>query len=502
MKRLLCLLLALFTLLTLASCASSTITEETDPPAAKTEKSSSIDEPDETVDPDSVPDIPATFNFGGEEIVILSSDRSWWKDEVSVEQENGEVINDAVWGRNLEIEENLKVKLTNSFVSYGGDDNHIISRVDKSIAGGTREFDIVMANCYKTCMATTKGYFLDLNEIENINLKKSYWMQGYNQAVEFKGAQYSATGAIALSTMRFAFATFFNKEMFDAATVPYLYDAVREGKWTLEYQLSLLETFYRDEDGDLAKSADDIYGLITSDHISTDPYWACCDLPLMTRTSNGEYQFEPNLDRLSTAIDKIILIYKNQGTNVIPKESADAEQDKIRSAFANEKGAMATMRLMETENESIRDMNSHYGVVPMPKLDEDQQNYYTHVHDQFTVATVLSYLEPARRPMVGAVLETMAYLSSTTVVPAYYEITLKFKYASDPDSYEMLDTVMNGRRVDAGNVYYETVGSPHNMMREILKSLTNSIAQKMATQKRTTPKAVKNLNDALNKMKD
>ena len=56
--------------------------------------------------------------------------------------------------------------------------------------------------------------------------------------------------------------------------------------------------------------------------------------------------------------------------------------------------------------------------------------------------------------MTGAVLEALAYESRETVIPAYYDIALKGKYARDPESVEMLDLIFAGRIYDLGDTYW------------------------------------------------
>ena len=59
--------------------------------------------------------------------------------------------------------------------------------------------------------------------------------------------------------------------------------------------------------------------------------------------------------------------------------------------------------------------------------------------------------------MTGAVLEALSYESRQTVIPAYYEIALKGKYARDPESVEMLDLIFAGRIYDLGDTYWCTI---------------------------------------------
>ena len=51
------------------------------------------------------------------------------------------------------------------------------------------------------------------------------------------------------------------------------------------------------------------------------------------------------------------------------------------------------------------------------------------------------------------ILEALNAETYKTVVPAYYEIALKVKYARDNESVEMMDMIMESRIFDFGYVY-------------------------------------------------
>ena len=114
----------------------------------------------------------------------------------------------------------------------------------------------------------------------------------------------------------------------------------------------------------------------------------------------------------------------------------------------------------------------------MPKYDKSQAEYGTLMHDQFTVFAIPATAEAERFDMIGATLEVMASESARTVKPAYYEIALKRKYMSDPVAWEMLDLIFNTVRIDAGIVYTNALGNPHDQLRQIITSKKNTVASK------------------------
>ena len=354
--------------------------------------------------------------------------------------------------------------------------------------------------CYLVLQSTLDGTFRDLTQLEYLDLSQSYWTQDYNEVISYNDKQFSATGMIALSTYRFAFVTMFNKPQFDDKGIPYLYEAVANDEWTLDYQAKIAEDFYQDLNGDGKKDEEDFYGLITSPYISTDPYWASCDLKLVEKNPDGEYEYVLDTERLSDVADKVLYLFYESGSYIYPHTGLDAEQDDIRIAFSKGNGAMATTRLVAAEQPDIRNMEEEYGIVPMPKFDVAQEEYGTLQHDQFTVYAILNTVGEDKFQMLGAVLEVMASESLRTVKPAYYEIALKRKYMSDPVAWDMLDLIFATVRIDAGIVYTNVLGNPHDLFRQIITAKKNTVSSKFSKMNRTVSKHLSKMENKLDEL--
>ena len=467
MKKLLALLLVFVTIASvLVACADSG-----DAQAGGTVNS-------ETGELTQLDNIPESLRFEGEEVAIISRAYIGWTwDEVAVPELNSEPVNDAIFNRNVKVDDRLGVTIV-PYAIEDVDQAKPLEEVQRAVLAGSSEYDLLAGAAYLVLQYSLEGLFCDLTQLEYLDLSQDYWMQDYNDVISYNDKQYSATGMIALSTYRFAFVTMFNKNEFDDKQVPYLYEAVNNGEWTLDYQSALAEDFYQDLNGDGKKDEEDFYGLITAPYISTDPYWASCDLHIVEKNADGEYEYTLDSSRLSSATDKILQLFYESGTYVYPHTNYDAEQDDIRLAFSNGMGAMCTTRLVAAEQGDIRNMEDLYGIVPMPKYDKSQAEYGTLMHDQFTVFAIPATAEAERFDMIGATLEVMASESARTVKPAYYEIALKRKYMSDPVAWEMLDLIFNTVRIDAGIVYTNALGNPHDQLRQIITSKKNTVASK------------------------
>ena len=473
--RVLAVLLAAVMLLS-ALCSCGTAEEETGTTAATTADLPAVTEAETEI----TDDLPDDLNYNDDEIVILSRYREGWTSgEIAVEKLIGEPVNDAVFERNKAVEERLGVKLV-SVEEPGDSAYNVTNKAALSVKSGTHEYDVMAAACYVSVNESLNGILADMRQSEYIDFDKPWWSQGYNEVVEYQGAQFCGLSSALLSQYRFAFVTLFNKDLFDEAQQPYLYDAVDDGTWTLDKQFSLIPVFHQDNGNGVQDEEDDIFGLVSCDYVSTDPYWSSCMVDIIKKNADGEYEFVFDSGKLHEVGEKVLRLFyaTDGGTYDYKMEVENAEQYKIRDMFGRGGAAMATIRILEVENQAIRGMEQEFGVGPMPKFDEAQQEYRTLLHDQFTVFSILATVKDDRLDEVGAVLEAMASISYKTVRPAYYETTLRTKIAKDPQSARMFDLIVDNIYIDAGIIYTIPLSTFHNHFREIIGSKENTVISK------------------------
>jgi ABC-type glycerol-3-phosphate transport system substrate-binding protein len=480
-KRILSALLAgLLMLPTLASCATAADPIEKGTSAqttAATEADTSLRD-----------DLPDDLYFDDDEITIAGNKRDETKAEIAVEALMGEPVNDAVFERNTLVEKRLGVKI----IPYE-EDHNIVDKVTTAVKAGSAEFDAMAAECFITLPKTLEGVFADLNSTMYLNLEQPWWSQGLNEAISHQDTQYIATGSMLLSLYRFGFITVFNKRLFDEANQPYLYEHVENGTWTLDKQIELIPIFHRDNGNGVQDEEGDIYGFITSDYTNVDAYWSACQLPIIGKTEDNEYEFVFDSARVFDAAEKLIKLFHDTDDGLYALRPDD-KWPIIRQMFADGYGAMASFRLLELENATMRNMVDEFGVAPIPKYDELQKEYRTLLHDQFTVVSIPTTVTEDRLDMVSAVLEALSSTGYRVVRPVYYEDTLRTKIAQDPQSAEMMDIIVEGVYIDAGIIYIAALNSFHHELRFIVQSGQNDTVSRFKSRAKVVEKNIKQIN--------
>ena len=482
-----------------ASCAETAGGENDTTANAATEMPSATDDitvPEETIVGDDVPEL----NFGGEDIVILARNRDWFVDEIVVNDENGTVVNDAIFKRNTLVSERLGIELVLQGVT-GTNNYNVRDELKKYIDSGAKDIDIVANAAYVAASTQADGLYLNLNDVEYLDFTKPYWSQGLNTAMEVGGAQYLCSGAILLSYYRFIFVTFFNVDMFNNAGIELLYDTVEKGEWTLEKQFTLAEQLYKDNNGNGESDEGDFFGFMGNhDMIGVDGYWASFELPILTKDENGYYKYSLDLERTGKAVELINdFFWNNKGVMRVNHKSGDTEQDAIAQSFANEEAAMVTLRLIECENDLVGMGN--YGIVPLPKLDKDQQLNRAAIHDSFSALSIPNFnFSDEELSMLGAVLEVMASQSFKTITPAYYEQALKGRYANDPQSVRMRDEITQNVWIEAGILNCNAIEAPHKTFRDAIKNHYPNVTSLFTQKAKITARKVGELNEKLEKL--
>jgi hypothetical protein len=412
-------------------------------------------------------------------VTILSRDASFVSDELWVDDQNGSMVNDEIYKRNAKVMEQLDVTIES--IKLSGDAYLVSTEVRNAASNGEAYFDIAANSTYSTIMYTSENIFLDLTECEYLDLDAIYWSQGYNESASIGNSQYLATGALALSLYRLMFITFYNKNLLEAAQYENLYTVVDEGRWTLDYQIQLSKDLYSDADGSGTVSEGDTVGFASSTLSYIDPYWSSCDIQIITKDADNYFVYSLDSEKLSNTVDKLIILFHQSNAWFDKSAGDDGKQTAMSELFATGNVGTVTLRLGSVETSQFINMQDEYGIIPMPKYDENQEKYYTFLHDQFTSIGIPSVhsSDEEKVQMLGAVLEAMALENYKSVVPAYYEVALKGRYLEDSDSWRMLDMIYENVKVDAGVLYTKNLGSIHQTPRDMIESGVNTVTSKL-----------------------
>ena len=429
-----------------------------------TEEETEKETEEETENKYDVYDDLGDIDLDGREINIASSNHPWLGDEIAVDRFSGEVVSDAIYKRNMMVEARLNAKLNNILLSDNLYDpgNDVIM----SINGGTHMYDLVLAATYTSIIRTAEGAWRDLTNYDSLDLSKPYWNQLFNEQMSIGGSQYMATGAISLSYYRMTYVTLVNDNLLNSHPgAPDLFSVVDDNKWTIEYQKNLAKDYYHDATGN-GKDSGDTFGFVTQLFNGSYPYLSSCEINMMSKGPDGYYQLALDTNKLHNVVDQLLELFSAESTYTT---MAMSNWDEVEKIFSEGRALMINTMLRSIESHDLVNMQDGYSILPVAKYSEDQDTYYSFVHDSFTAMAI-----PASAPewdcdVFASVMEALASESYRTVTPAYYEVALK-RYANNLESIEMLDMITQNVYVDPAMAYIQRTNQFFVKIRDIVKS--------------------------------
>ena len=466
-----------------------------------TAQGDTTEQPADTEDLAYVADLPDDLNFGDKTINIFSTGQAFSKDEFDAPSMNGATVNDAVYTRNLAVEDALGVRL-NVIVADPSSVYNVGNAVRNAVATGDKSYDIATMPGYTHTAYVLEGDFYNLLNVENLDLDKLYWTQGFNQIMSNGNSQYVTCGAYSLSMYRNMYITLYNKPVFQANGLEDLYDLVKADKWTFTKQTEMVANLYNDLNGNSERDASDFYGFVTGASTSVDPYWVGFNMPIMS-LQDGVYSVDYDTEKLIDIVTNVQnMLFRNEGVYCVGKTGTADGSDKtvIISQFATGNAAMCTTMIFQIENYlTPNNFEPEYGIAPIPKYNENQEDYYTHIQDRLSVMGIVATVADSDLPMMGAVMECIAEQSYKYIYPAYYENALSYKYLQNPQSVEMLDLIYHSIKVE-GTFIYSSKFAMLGQLRTIVSSDNNRISSMLKGYNRKWQSGADELNEALEKL--
>jgi len=455
MKRILSILLLCSMLFLFSACNNGEEPHDsTSDTTAKTDETTAAS--DIYYEPD---DLPIGMNFDTT-IKILACDGEGDVEEISVEDLTSDVVNDSIYNRERYVEERLGVEI--EVYSAGLD-----TELEKQMASDEDNFQIVSNPVYILSENLFRGYYTDLYTVEHINFDKPWWPKDFAEAAEIDGCLYFASGSLARSLIQNLWAIYFNKTLTESysSDIPEMadiYGLVERGEWTIDKLIELSTGIYIDSNGSTTEDEEDLYGLGFHSYIGTDPLWTSFDINIFSKSDDGWFEVDIDTEKLYDALEKLRYVAHDMSGCYVAE---DSQPDSVLIEYLAPKFAGSTLvfkenKLNAAETPTLRNMKDDYGIVPFPKYDEKQKEYYSHAHDNYTVFAIPTTNQ--KLEATGAVLEAMASYSYRETIPAYLNVALKGQYMSDPISRRMIDMIVDGLRLDTAWMYVYTLGGSFN----------------------------------------
>lgn len=439
-KRTLTLLLVLLMLVGSAGCSQETQGDDTQTPDSG-EMTDTVAL--ETEDP-TLANVPSG-SYNGYNFIMLNNESNFAYTMMTADEITGDGINDAIYNRNKTIEDRLDINLSENIVPY----DDLSPTMTTCIASGDTSYSCFWHESHAATTFALEGQLWNIHDISAINLDQEYWDKGVMEDLEIGDYLYYLLGDLHLMFRESFWMVGFNKNIAENVGLEDLYATVRNGKWTLDVMAASMQKACIDLNGDNVIDGDDQFG-VTCYNGCIIPLFIGAGETLVTEDEDGVPHFTKPTDRFYETYEKIFSCFYASNVNYVCDESTTANIEQYKT---NEMGAWHGVFLnghslfyLEPVGslKKMRNMDAEFGILPYPKLNEDQAEYVTNIASYAAVCCVP--ISTKDEKMTGVVLENLCALSHGELYDAYVNDTLNFKYINDQESIEMLKIIYaNGR---------------------------------------------------------
>ncbi|MBQ3178684.1 MAG: hypothetical protein IJB52_12765 [Clostridia bacterium] len=442
-KTIITLLLAAMMLSTLAACGDSGAADNTDAgnTAAETQTADPAKETTALEARLAVQDELPDKDFGGRNFTVIGLEAN--AEHILTEEQTGEGVNDAVFSRNLTVEERYNAKV--AFVDGGAHRDCATLVANTITAGDSDAFDLVQFHVVSNSGNAMKGLYLNWYDVPYIDFEKPWWSDSNIEDLTINNHNFLAMGDFALTTISGTYCMFYDKDEAVNYQIEDLYEVVKDGRWTLDYLGELCETVYTDKNGDGEPNDGDYFGMASDQQSNFNTYLWAGDNKIFSRNSEGELEYTYYSEHLIDLYNKCYDLL-NYNAGVFTKMDHNSGTIKF-----TEYGTLTCNALLGQAVTFLADFENEYGIIPYPKYDENQKDYMSMVdgsHEAMAVGKAAADLE-----FIGIMTEVLCAESYKQVVPAYYDVCLKQRYASSEKDAEMIDLCVDARVFDLGYVY-------------------------------------------------
>lgn len=436
-KKIITLILAALAIISLVACKQ----EGNNSTGSTGTSDSGTSGADGTYDASNILDRFENKDFGGRDFRIYCA--NYFNDSVFVRQaptedaDPADRINAALYKRDAQLEEKYKVKMSYTVAK----DDQVLSDTAKELALTNEDtMDLLLGSLfYLGSGMLDDGLLIDINDITEIDLSNDWWNSNMTEFFTFGEKVFFSTGDITTRGTTSVSLILFNKTLLEDDKIELPYQSVYDGTWTYEklYQMYCGKSVDLDKDGIISLENDKI-GFLAGSYSS---YFGC----------GGRYTVR-NSDGSFTGV------YDTKANiNILEKLQEWFNDDVLNHTYYPGVSAFVTDRAYFIEAAGcdlslFRDMESDFGAVPFPKLNEEQKDYIDFANPWITTCATFP-VTVSDLDFSGFMTEALAALSKYTTSPEQYEVIMKNKELRDDDSKKMLEIAVASATYDIGFNY-------------------------------------------------
>ncbi len=464
-KKIIALMLAVITVFSIAACGPAPKQDQeqdqerdqeqnaTDSIGTESETRDKVAEFLETYNPENtaesyVEEVDRLYDFKGHEFKFLNSAPIYSMYIYLAPDATGDVLDEACVLRNIMAQEKFNITITEETQPYA----EIAAYAQTLIQSGEDVYDAMYIGCQSLAPMITENLFVDLMEMDQLNLDKIWWDQPLITRNIIGDRLFYATSDLHLMAFEGVWAIYFSEGMMTELGLEFPYQAVQEGKWTIE----MLQQYCKEAanlNGDQSFSYDlngsATYGIATdTDKIRYMLYGMNSEY--VERDETGRYQFTAATDdKFKQSWEVLINLWGPDNGIGVFGSGSDLDDTGYFSIFMDGRSMFLSAELKGAT--ILREWEGTFGLLPQAKYDENQESYESTVFNN-----VLSFCVPTTNTefeRTAIITDYLTYESYRSLLPRYYDIHVGLKALTREESKMSLEYIRNSRGIEVSIPY-------------------------------------------------
>jgi len=335
----------------------------------------------------------------------------------------------------------------------------LIDYITPLFATGFSDYHVISGSQFFSIdkvLGTGAGRFINFNaltESENqLQLDQPWWDSQRIETLTFDNVSWYITGHLSLSWVASMYVSIINRRLWDdnsamigtlTGGLTCIYDIVRAGLWTMDLLIDITNSIFTSLTGEETRRRGDTVGYLSRAGTGSTAGFALsvgAGVPYTT-WQNGRPQIGLSDQRAVDFADRIHTLYSDSLSFVANTNSFGEIFEIFR-----EGNALITVGMLQSIELFLVDegFDDRLHIAPIPKLNAEQANHYTLLHDSVALFSIpIDHFGIIRD--ITLVLDRMAQLSYEIVYPAFNERTVMRIIDQDYDNVrEMLRIARDG----------------------------------------------------------
>ena len=413
--------------------------------------------------------------YNGEKFVVVTPETGtrYLPGQIITEEATGDIIMDAAYDRNRIVEEKFDVVIEHIPIASA----NYYTNLKTNIMAGDSTYDLAAAFLRPLATLAVEPLFLDISKLPYIALEQPWYSQA-NDAMNILGKQTLLFSDYTCITISCTYGMFYNYDLAEKYSVTGLQETAMAGGWTIDKLLGNIKGVTQDVNGDGVLDENDQFGIGFYGDLTAPTN----DIGTVLQYGMGQFTTKTDSDGmpvLDVLTERNATIVSKLNQLVWGGECYDRFKDNIENTmmFAQNQIMFFVCIIMHAPN-YMRDMTDDYKVLPLPKFDETQREYYTTISQSssFLYGFPITVKDPERNSVI---FDALSYEGYGNVIPAFFEISMKVKYSRDEISSQMFDLLRFSTYIDFGLVFDGGMGMS-TIMSLLLSKKSTDLASEYA----------------------